>query len=576
MSGTVSAGTYTAGSMLELHRWLSSFYEAKQKGVKLKAVKETANYTVGDVVEFSAEEIPAHDVQIKSMTGASGGGVSASLFLAGLSTNKLEELLKGVWMNLSVEGMLKTDDLKQGKSIYALLNTKPIDDMKVLLANQGWGAENHTKDVGYLADQIELYLTLASLEGIPYKTLASGGAGGKTYAVHQSHMDYIKFNFHKNGTPLPSVMPFGYDLSFAPQQKLGDVASWAQLIESAPATGAFPFGFKPRTVKRYRKEYEGKLFYLNYDYAGKEKPIDYAQIKPAWPAGNPEDRFDMEYVDGGTFNREPHDLARASLIRSLNLGANIPNDGVNTTASVLLIDPFPAVDDATKLPGEKVVGIPSIFGLLPSLGGALLNHGRFRADWLERSLQADYYSRYLIAPIRTNATGEAEDIALAGKLLGAFSGFLSQAYRQHDYHLGRYNAFRFYEKHFGMKPNNVVVQYYNQANEALQEKMEAVGWYFKNEADMAHCQVIPRTFDADDAVSNVKPVWPSMTREEWEDVRTDAVQRIRAIADVLTPLKPGLDWVTDNTIWSLVLKKKVYGGLESVRKLLVEAKLLRG
>ena len=114
MAGTVSAGTYTAGSLTEINRWLRVWQKAKQQGVALKAVAKTSRYQIGDTVAFDKSEIPEHSVKIKAMTGASGGGVSAALYLAGLTTGKAEQLLKEVWTSLDVREMLQTDDLTEG------------------------------------------------------------------------------------------------------------------------------------------------------------------------------------------------------------------------------------------------------------------------------------------------------------------------------------------------------------------------------------------------------------------------------------------------------------------------------
>ena len=79
MAGTVSAGTFTGGTLLELNSWLSSWQQAKKNGLTLKASVKTANYNIGDTISFTKDEVPQHSVKIKSMSGASGGGVSATL-----------------------------------------------------------------------------------------------------------------------------------------------------------------------------------------------------------------------------------------------------------------------------------------------------------------------------------------------------------------------------------------------------------------------------------------------------------------------------------------------------------------
>ena len=573
MAGTVSAGTYTGGTLVELNRWLSSWSKAKKNGVTLKAEVDTPNYKVGDEIHFAPHEVPQHDVKIKSITGASGGGVSAVLFLAGLTSGKLEEFLYNIWTTIDVEEMLDTSDLTGGKPIYSVLNTLPIDNLMKDLLKRKWDETDYARETDYLDDYIELYMTLASLEGIPYKTTGSAGSS-VSYGLHKTHIDYIKFNFLKNGSSDHKNTPYGFDLRYNSNSPFGDDPNWHKLIESAPATAAFPFGFKPRTLKRIRKEYDNKLFYFKYAFSSDpntDRP--FSELSPAWVDGHPDDEFDMEYVDGGTFNRDPHDLARASLLKNLDVGNKLPNNGKDTIASVILIDPFPSNEKKTSKPGEIVDSIPSIFGLTGLMVGALTNQGRFRPDWIERTLSDTYYSRLLISPVRRNTGNSPADCPLAGGLLEAFSGFIDKSYREHDYKLGHFNSFQFFNRYFKVPTNNVVVKYGTKES-AIKEKYEAVGWVWKNTDEQELCQVIPRTFNSDDPIANKQPEWPSMTKKRWEVLSDKALERAKQIADSATNFGSLTDSIIDAAAWNLVLKSKVKKGIEQIGEQLKEAGLL--
>lgn len=60
MAGTVSAGTYKSGSLIELDTWLSKWEEAKvnKAAIKLVAQKDHGIYKKGDLIELNPNEIP--------------------------------------------------------------------------------------------------------------------------------------------------------------------------------------------------------------------------------------------------------------------------------------------------------------------------------------------------------------------------------------------------------------------------------------------------------------------------------------------------------------------------------------
>ena len=499
-----------------------------------------------------------------------------------MTTGDFEKFLKDVWLSFDIKDMLGNEDLSNHKPINSILNVKPIEDIKSLLMHEKWGATNFAATLDYIDDNIEVFMTLASLEGIPYKTTPSKG-NGLSYSVLKSHLDYIKFNFSKDpNKPSTNNIPYAYNLQFRSDYYFGDDHNWLKLIESSRATAAFPFGFQPRTVKRLRKEYDGKLFYLNYTTprsSDVKKNIDYTKIEPAWPAGNPDDDFDMEYVDGGTFNDEPNDLARGSIIQSLNLpDYQIPNNGTDTNACVILINPLPNNFDKSSMPGTQVTGIPTLFQLPQYLIGAMMDQGRFRPDWIEKALDDNYYSRFLISPTREDAKGEKADLPLAGGLLGAFSGFIDKSFREHDYKLGHYNTYQFLSNYFIIPTDNIEINYANNVAPALLAKYEAVGWYIPKKSidEKDHCQIIPRTIEPNLINSLQQPQWPTISMEKWGNIRALAMERARNLADAATDFNAIGETIADPLIWKFFLKGKVEKILDKVEQELIDNKLLRG
>ncbi len=579
MAGTVSTGTYTGGTLVELDARLAAWQKVRQAGVSLRAIKAVGNISIGDIVHIAPEEMPEHLVKIKTMTGASGGGVSAGLYAIGLSVGNQQQLLKEIWESFDVKDFLDTNDLSEGSPVYSLLNVKPIENLTKTVRNQKWTDTNHLKDIEYIDENVEIFMTLASLEGIPYDV--SPARGGKiSYGKLKTHLDYIKFNLSKNGTIAPQKenRPYAHNLVFRNNHFVNEDLSWRQLIDSCPATAAFPFGFKPRSLRRFRNEYVGKLFYHNYtNYANK---LDYSSLIPTWPdLGGVNNSFEMEYVDGGTFNNDPNDLARASLIDTIgNSGdLSLPSDGVRTNASVILIDPLPSISDTRTLPGDGIKGVPSIPQLIFPLVGALIDQGRFRPDWIERATDNAYYSRFIISPIRRDKNNVNQEVALAGSLLGAFSGFLDSSFREHDYNLGRYNTYQFLNDHFIIPVDNQTVNYCNGKSKEVLEKYEAIGWYKPSTkaGEKAHCQIIPRTEEPNLINSLQQPAWPTISKDIWEKLEGLAIERAKELLDTFTNFNRLIDKPTDFLIWKYFGKDKVEDALESIAKDLVANGLLR-
>ena len=579
MAGTVSVGSYTAGSLTEIHSWLDKFYAKRNSGtqVKLVATGNAGPYKIGDVVVLEPSEIPTHDVQIASLTGASGGGINAALLLVGLALNEVESILRDTWLNVDVREMLDVSDITNKRDLYALLNVKPIDAMVEVLKNKVFGDQNFTTDKGFLADVVELYQTLSSYEGIPFNLSPSIGTGPKLqYGTYFTHMDYTRFGFAPKASGLDQQgfdeKPFRLGLNWQKGMRLSQDPNWLKLLQASPATAAFPVGFQPRSLKRYRKEYDGKLFYLDYNnrQAG-SATWNYKDISPSWNAGNPDDSFDMEYFDGGAFNTDTHDLARASLLRKLQLNS-LPRTGKEVKAAVILIDPFPN-EPLDYNPGEKVKGLPDLLNQIPLLLGSLMNQGRFRADWIEKITDEEYYSRYLISAVRKNPDGNLAKFPLAGASLGAFGGFLDRSFREHDYQLGNYNTYQFLAEHLLVPIDNKTVTYCQTSDQALLDKYEALGWYKPNDSRGRHCQIIPR-FVFQGLLNSKQPEWPTMARSDWSQIVGLAENRGKVLADHITSFSV-MDKPADWAIWKFFGKGKFEKLIQSIEDELVNRGQLR-
>ncbi|TAJ12359.1 hypothetical protein EPO56_04005, partial [Patescibacteria group bacterium] len=242
MAGTVSAGTYTAGSLIELDRWLSKWQEAAEnnKPIWLKALYDAGPYKKGDPVQVDPSEFPDHEVKIAALTGTSGGGVGATLYMLGLATGRLDELVRGTWQDFNIKKMLNTDDLSSmDKSVYSILNVLPIEEVISKIKTIKWDHSSRLDKIRYIADTVELYQTLTSYEAIPYSIVPYNNTAA---GIFNNHYDYIRFGISKSHITggLDSSKPYRYELKVTNGQPLILDAAWMKLVESTPATGAFP------------------------------------------------------------------------------------------------------------------------------------------------------------------------------------------------------------------------------------------------------------------------------------------------------------------------------------------------
>src|SRR5262249_3702588 len=73
----------------------------------------------------------------------------------------------------------------------------------------------------------------------------------------------------------------------------------------------------------------------------------------------------------------------------------------------------------------------------------LVDQARFRPEDLAAAASGDVYSRFAIMPSRRNSAGQRATLAMASAILGGFGGFLAEAFRRHDFYLGRRNCHAF-------------------------------------------------------------------------------------------------------------------------------------
>src|SRR5262249_44168368 len=173
--------------------------------------------------------------------------------------------------------------------------------------------------------------------------------------------------------------------------------------------------------------------------------------RPAWPYMMPigttsSSPYAFLAVDGGCFDNEPIEFARqwlAGVLEHNEQKADLAH------RAVVLVDPF--ADTPT-------LGLIADPGVLGSAGGTLsawIGGSRFATADLDLFTADDVYSRFLVNPVRTEGKNQLTGgDAIATACLGAFGGFLSQAFREHDFMLGRRNCQQFLRANFVLDEKN--------------------------------------------------------------------------------------------------------------------------
>ncbi|MFN4166023.1 MAG: hypothetical protein ACK4GK_15715 [Ferrovibrio sp.] len=462
MAGAISAGAYNAG----VFDFLMEALEAWEK-------------------KRGQPGIPDHRVVIAAVSGASAGGITGAL---GLAT-----LIKGFSKEESeVEGLGKVQyfmpqmyqtwvvrprfvSLQNGRS---LLDTKDLDadcgadgssdhneklpktrGVRSLLDATAldWIAEEglklqpdvNFKPLPYIAEDLDLFLTLTNLRGVPYSIKFSGQpAGGQNDTLHGMllHGDRAHFRIAEIGMaetdgrwakdePAITMRPSTLNPASVTRE-------WRNFAEAAKATGAFPIGLRSRyfaeavTTDWRKRQWTVKLGDL--------------KIEPKFPVdrnGQTDYPLPFATVDGGAIDNEPFQLARWAIMKP-GTDENERNQNMVDRA-VIMVDPFPeapAFDPAEAADNR----LTAVAGRLP---GVLINQARFKLNDMIDALQEDVLSRFLISPRRSEG-GVLQTYGIACGLMGGFGGFLDEAFRAHDYQLGRRNCQAFLREAFALPREN--------------------------------------------------------------------------------------------------------------------------
>lgn len=426
LAGAVSAGSYTAGVV-------DTLVEALDRWEAAKARNEA--------------DVPRHRVVLRVITGASAGGMVGAIAAVALksgfphvqpptpngnqaATNATNPLYKAWVKDIDLSRMLGTGDLTGGR-VPSLLDCTVLDKIaQEAVAYQG----NPPPVRRWLPETLPLLLTVTNLRGVPFHLSHTGATGlGHGMQLHRDHVAFLLTGLGtepgavRTDTPGYTPLAGGYDHT---------AAEWKALTGAALATGAFPIALKPRGLERWSTDYDAR-------FPGAARDNRNGTVTPLRSALGPKAVYRFLCVDGGAMDNEPFELARTALAG--HNGTN-PRGGKEAKRAVVMVDPFAETDGL----GPEAEGV-SLVKVVLAMIGAWKNQSRFKPFDLDAALDGDVHSRFLIAPSRNGVHGAP---AIASGRLGAFLGFFSEAYRDHDYMLGRQNARDFLRKHFTLPAGN--------------------------------------------------------------------------------------------------------------------------
>jgi hypothetical protein len=448
MAGAVSAGAYTAGVLDFLIESLDAWYAERERQKKLYGP------------DISKWEIPAHDVSLEVLSGASAGGMCAAISAVALkeefdhvSTTGMADAapvnrLYDCWVRRIDFGPLlgRMDLERQPQVVRSILDCTPIDEIADIAIAPNAA---RTKARAWISPSLTLILTVTNLRGIPYSVDPSN-SGSFEQRINY-HADELDFRFVANlnvspGNSLPLVYP----------PVAGD--GWGVLKQAAMATGAFPAMLAPRILTRPADYYRRKEWVLNNpDPSSVKNPGCQiaTTVEPSWDSKNVPAQFDIVCADGGITNNNPFEFARQYLVRQAGGGpsGHNPRQATAADAAVISVAPFPG-DDAFD-PSYNAAEQASLVKSLLALVSTFITQTRFQGESLSLIQNADVHSRFAIAP--SDDSSPALPSLLCGSL-GAFGGFIDQKFRDRDYQLGRRNCQRFLEVYFALPEDNVILK----------------------------------------------------------------------------------------------------------------------
>lgn len=472
MAGAISAGAYTAGVMDYLLEALEAWQTAK---------------------ENTPDLVPNHATRLRALSAASAGAMVGAILARALATGvtPVEDVAAppdipdpdparqrapyrnpffAAWVqNIDLRHLLGLRDLASPEAkVVSVLDSTVLGEIgRNVLVPPGPSRERRPR---FLAKPFDIFLTTVNLRGVPYGFGFSGQATGYLHKMTAyADQRHFTLTWPNEGADAPN--PGAVDICPVPLDatRVGPDGAWQALMDSALASGAFPIGLAPRVLTRKATDYDERLWPVpegepltTLPRAG-DVPVQVArcsrleEIPPCWPDGirNPDPAktgadpaYDYTYwnVDGGLMNNEPLELVR----RVLAEGGRNARAGDEADRAVVMVDPFPNGSDVGKDYNLDI----DLIKIVQRMFGALKEQARFKPDDLELAAAPEVYSRFVVSPIYSGGAGPIKGPDMASAIMGGFGGFFCEAFRRHDFQLGRRNCQRFLQRYFVLPLDN--------------------------------------------------------------------------------------------------------------------------
>lgn len=518
MSGTVSAGAYTAGVIDFLVDAMDAWYAERSRQIQQFGT------------DYERWTIPPHEIELAVMAGASGGGITAALAAAALNQKfdhvrkqspqadePVNTLFQSWVLNIDLPGLLGHADLDAtGGKVVSILDSSPIREIAAH-ALQITAPLNERRP--WVRDGLQVILTLTNLRGVPYAIESETAASERTLY----YADRRDFGVLWSASPTVSA--------FTALNARGGTA-WTSLAEAAVATSAFPVVLAPEYLTRNASEYNERRWWIpqatpqpgpgGLCECEKNEPMP-----PAWTLGD-DYQFKTLNVDGGATNNSPFDCARfalAALPPSSPSGRN-PWDPEGADRAIISIAPL-STETAGELPEMPT---ETLLSLMTRFLAAVVNQSRIQGENLKLIPEADVASRWIIAPNAVVPNTEP----LAGSLLQAFGGFVAQVFREHDYQLGRRNCQWFLRSHFGLPWNTTIMKQYSLSLETQQRLDAEFGFTgAKDETTGVQKRLFPLIPVLPELASEIIVTRNGIDQDRLRDLGDMAVDRLKRVAKAL-------------------------------------------
>ncbi|MCH2249209.1 MAG: hypothetical protein MK042_05355 [Cognatishimia sp.] len=298
-------------------------------------------------------------------------------------------------------------------------------------------------------------------------------------------------------------------------------ATWSFLRDMGVATAAFPIGLPARSIE------------ITPSHLGMKGPSG-TSLGGALPwdltpgevtlSGDIEGKdFDekMAFVasDGGVLNNEPFEYAEHCLMDQVTLlNKRGPHSFSDAKSAVIMVDPFPEGPEPS-LPPDVPQGALSLFSYLPKLVSTYMQHVRFKPSLLSQTPKQHIGLRYLIMPSRTDVHVKYQGgEALASGILGGFGAFLDESFREHDFQLGRHNAYSFLSRYFNLDSQHPLTH----------------GSGRSPHQNAAHTPILLPA----ETKAIVQPKWPRISQETFEDIVRGSFSRLTSVQGVAADTVP--------------------------------------